>query len=144
MGIISRDARQGEGGGFLPELLGLDLDAGDGVDADDRAFSDAQRGLGVAQEVREARRVDDVDLGLLPLGVGEAGGQGVLAGDFFFVEVGDRGAFVDLPQPVDGARHEQHRRHQLCFAASTVPDHRDVPDGSGIIDLHKGNPPPAR
>src|SRR5438132_1206981 len=106
-----------------------------------RAFRDAQRRLGVAQEVREARRVDDVDLGLLPLGMSEAGGERVLAGDFFFVEVGHGGAFVHLAEPVDRAGGEEHRGDKLCLAASTMADHRDVPDGGGVVDLHKGYPP---
>ena len=40
---------------------------------------------------------------LVPLGVGEAGRQRVLAGDFFFVEVGDGRAFVDLAEAIDHA-----------------------------------------
>jgi hypothetical protein len=65
----------------------------------------------------------------------------VLAGDFFFVEVGDRGALVDFAEAVDRACGEQHRRDQLCLAASTVADHGYIPDGGGVIDLHKGYPP---
>ena len=59
------------------------------VDADERAFGDAERRPGVAEEVGEARRVDDVDLGFLPFEAGEAGGERVLAGDFFVIEVRD-------------------------------------------------------
>ena len=84
-----------ERGGLGPQLLGLHFDAGDGIDDDDGGFGDAERGARVGQEVGEPGRVDDVDFGLLPLGVGEAGGERVLAGDFFFVEVGDGRAVVD-------------------------------------------------
>ena len=63
---------------------------------------------------------------LVPLGVGEAGGQGVLAGDFFFVVVGDRRAFVDLAEPVDRAGIEQQGRDELCLAGAAVADERDV------------------
>ena len=37
------DARKLERGGLLPELFRLDFDAGNGVNADERAFGDAQR-----------------------------------------------------------------------------------------------------
>ena len=57
----------------------------------------------------DARRVDEVDLGLVPLGVGEAGGERVLAGDLFFVVVGDRRAVVDRAEPVDRAGIEEQR-----------------------------------
>ena len=58
------EPRQAERRGLGPELLGLHFDAGHRVDDDDGRFGDAQRGAGVAHEVGEAGRVDDVDLGL--------------------------------------------------------------------------------
>ena len=138
------DAREVERGGLGPELFRLDFDAGHRVDAHERAFRDAERRLRVAEEVGEARRVDDVDLGLLPLEAGEAGGEGVLAGDLFVVEVGDGRAVVDLAQPVDRACDEQQCRDQLRLAASAVSYHGNVPDGGGVVDLHKGYPPGSR
>ena len=139
------EAGELQGGGLGPELFGLHLDTGDRVDDDQGAFADAKRGAGISEEVGEAGRVDDVDFGVLPLGVGETGGECVLTGDFFVVEVGDGGAVVDLPDAVDRAGHEEHRGHQLCLAAPAVPDHRNVADAGRVIDLHTGYPscPPA-
>jgi hypothetical protein len=82
--------------------------------------------------------VDDVDLVLLPLGVGQAGGEGMFAGDGFFVEIGHRRAVVDFPQPVDGAGREEHRGDQLGFSAAAVSHHGDVADACSIVDLHTG------
>jgi hypothetical protein len=54
--------------GLAPDGLGLRLDAGNAVEAGDRAVEDAQRALDLDGEVDVARRVDDVDavLGALP------------------------------------------------------------------------------
>jgi hypothetical protein len=65
----------------------------------------------------------------------------VLAGDFFFVEVGRRRPVVDFAEAVHGARREEHGRGELRLAASAVSDESHVPDRSGVIDLHKGQPP---
>ena len=130
--------------GFGPQLFRLHLDTGDGVDDDDGGFNDAQRRAGIGQEVGEARRVDEVDFGLLPFGVGEAGGEGVLAGDFFVVEVGDGGALVDPADAIDGAGGEEQGRHQLRLAASAMSDDSHVADAGGVVDLHRGIPPAPR
>ena len=58
--------------GDAPDLLGLHFDARHRIDDDGGGIGDAERGARVAQEVGEAGRVDQVDLGLVPLGVGEA------------------------------------------------------------------------
>jgi hypothetical protein len=99
-----------------------------------------QRGARVAEEIADARRVDHVDFGFVPLGVSEAGRQGVLAEDLFFVEVGDRRAFVDLAEPVDHPGVREDCRDELGFAGAAMTDDRDVSDASGVVDLHKGNP----
>ena len=92
----------------------------------------------VAEEVAEARRVDQVDFGLVPLGVGEAGRQRVLPGDLFFVVVGDGVALVHLPEAVHHAGGKEQRRNQLSLAASSVSDDSDIPDVGGLVDLHSG------
>jgi hypothetical protein len=131
------DARQRLRLGLLPHLLGLHLGAGDSVHRHEHRVHDRQRRAGIAEEVREPGRVDEVDLGLVPLGVGDGGRQGVLAGDFLFVEVGDGVAFVDLAQPVDHAGIEENRRGELGLARPGMPDDRDVPDACRVVDLHR-------
>ena len=86
-------------------------------------------------------RVDQVDLLLVPLGVGEAGRERVLAGDFLFVEVGDRRAVVDLAEAVDHAGVEEDGGGELRLARSAVADESDVPDAGGVVDLHRTGPP---
>jgi hypothetical protein len=139
--IDDDEARQVERGRVRPELLRLYFDAGYRVHHQDRAFGHAQRGARIGQEVRESGSVDDVDLGLLPLGVGKAGGERVLAGDRFVVEIRDRGPFVNLPEAIDGPGCEQHGGDQLGLAASAMPDYSHVADAPGVVDLHRDIPP---
>ena len=122
----------------LPDFLGRDFDAVQRVDHDQCGVGHAQRRARVAQEVRQPRRVDEIDLGLVPLGVGDAGGQGVLAGDLFFVVVRDRRALVHLAEPVDGPRIEEEGGDELRLSGSGVADQRHVPQAGGVIDLHGG------
>ncbi len=96
-----------------PGLLGLHHGPGDGVDDDERRVGDAQGRARVAHEVADPGCIDEVDLELVPLGIGEAGGERVLAGDFFLVEVRDGRAVVDLPEAVDHAGVEEERGGEL-------------------------------
>ena len=81
---------------------------------------------------------------LVPLRIGEAGGERVLAGDFFFVEVGDRRAFVDFAEAVDHAGVDEDGRGELRFAGAAVTDERDIADAGGVVDLHRRAPPSGR
>ena len=92
------------------------------------------------QEIAHARRVDQVDLLLVPLGVGEAGRQRVLPRDFLFVEIGDGRAVVDLAEAIDHAGIGEDGRGELCLAGAAVSDERDVSDAGGVVDLHNGVP----
>jgi hypothetical protein len=111
-----------------------------GVDDDQRGVDDTKRGSRIAEEVGHPRRVDEVDFLSVPLGVGEAGRERVLAGDFFFVVVGDRSAVVHATEPVDGAGVEQQRSRQLCLPGAAMTDQRDVSDALGIVHLHRRVP----
>ncbi len=146
--IDDDQARQPGLVGRLPCFLRLYLHARHGVDDHNRRIGDPQRRARVRQEVRHARCVDEVDFGLVPLGVGEAGRERVLARDLFVVVVGDRGAVVDFSEPVDRACVEQGGRCELSLSGCAVADQRHIPDVSRVIDLHRRKPseagPPAR
>ena len=87
--------------GLPPDGLRLRLDAGNAVEAGDRAVEHAQRTLDLDGEVDVARRVDDVDavLGTVPGGP-EAGRRGRRDRDpallLLLHPVHGRGALVDL------------------------------------------------
>ena len=71
--IDDHQARQPGLFGGLPGLFRLHLHAGDRIDDENGRIGDAQRRARVGEKVGDARRVDEVDLRLVPLGVGEAG-----------------------------------------------------------------------
>ncbi|MGC4084619.1 MAG: hypothetical protein QM736_21505 [Vicinamibacterales bacterium] len=129
-------ARQVQFVSGLPDFLGLHHHTGHRVDDHDRRVDDVQCRPRVAEEVADTRRVDDVDLVLVPLGVGEACRERVLAGDLLFVEIGDRRPVVHLAEPVDHARVCEDGRSQLCLARSGVTNERDVAYRAGVVNLH--------
>ena len=84
--------------GLGPQLLRLHFDARHGIHDDERTLDHTQRGSRVGQEVANSRGIDDVELGLLPLGVGQAGREGVLARDGLLVEIRDVEPSSTLPR----------------------------------------------
>ena len=86
-----------------------DLDAHHAADDDQLALDDAQRGDRVALEAGVARRVDQVDLPLLPLAVAERGRQRHLPPVLVLVPVGDGRPLLDRAEPVDRAGLEEQR-----------------------------------
>ena len=97
------DARHAVLVGLAPHRLGLRLDAGDGVEQRDRAVEHAQRALHLDGEVDVARRVDDVDAMVLPLGRGGRGGDRDAALLLLLHPVHRRRALVDLAHLVGAA-----------------------------------------
>jgi hypothetical protein len=67
----------------------------------------------MAHEVLVTRRVEEVDLGVLPLERQHSGVDGDLALGFIRVEVGNRVAFLDLAL---ASRHPGPKEH--CFGES--------------------------
>ena len=110
------DARQRELVVVMPNALGHDLDAADRVDHDQGGFDRGHGHLGFMDEHVEAGSVDEVDLGLAPLDEGGGGGDGHRARDFFFVVIGDGGAFIDPAEALGGAGGEKHGRGERGFA----------------------------
>jgi hypothetical protein len=123
--------------GCLPRFFRLHLHAGDRVDDHNGRVGHAQSRARVGQKIRHARRIDEVDFRFVPLRVGEAGREGVLARDFLFVEVGDGRAFVDLAEPVDRPGVEEGGRSELGLSGAAVADKSDIPDVRCVIDLHR-------
>ena len=58
--------------GGVPRFFGLYLHARHCIDDDQSGIGDAERRARVRKKVRDARRVDEIDLRLVPFGVGEA------------------------------------------------------------------------
>ena len=129
--------------GAAPHLLGRHLDAGHRIDDDDGGIGDAQRRARVAQEVGHARRVDEVDFDLVPLGVGECSGEGVLAGNLFFVVIRHRRPVVYPSKSVHRAGIEQQGGDELCLAGAAMADEGHISQRLSVVDLHERSPPKA-
>ena len=121
----------------LPGLLGLDLDARDGVDDDDRGVGGAQAAEHFRDEDAVARRVDQVDLLLLPLERRDGEADRDLPLDLLGVEVGRRVALLDAAEPRRGARLVEQRGDERRLADAVVPHDGDVVDGGRGVNLHE-------
>ncbi len=104
----AQDAAQARVARFLPHAARVHLDAGVGVDRDDRRFDRPQCADRLADEIRVAGRVDHVESLAGVIEVDDRGFDRVLVMLFLFVEVADAGAVIDAGLAGDRARlHEQ-------------------------------------
>ena len=112
----AEDAAEAGVARLLPGAAGVDLDAGVGVDRDQRRVDRSQRADRLADEVGIAGRVDDVE----PLaGVVEMDDRRLdrmLVVLFFFVEVADAGAVVDARLAADSAGLDEQMIDERCLA----------------------------
>ena len=118
----------------VPHPLGDDFHSGDAIDDNDGRIHHRQHQLGFVDEHVEAGRVHDIDFRLAPLHVGEAGGNGHLARDFFFVVIGGGGAVIHAAHALVGARRRTAWRKP---ARSCLRAHAQSPLRSGYSRLHK-------
>ena len=122
-----------------PDFLRDHLHSADGIDHHQRRFHGRQHHLGFVREHVEAGSVDQVDLGLVPLDERHGSRDGHLPGNFFFVVVGDRGAFVHPAKTLGRARRVQHGRNKRGFAGVGVPHDSDVADVSAFVVFHNNS-----
>ena len=95
--VHEEDAGQAERVRALPDPARVDLHAHDAAEDDERPFDHAHRRDRVPLEARIARRVDQVDLAVLPRHVGDGSRERHAAFVLFVVPVGDRRAGFDGP-----------------------------------------------
>jgi hypothetical protein len=122
--------------GGAPDLLGVDLDAGDAVDAEEDRVGGAQGGLGFGEEDAVAGAVDEVDLVLLPGDVAGGEADRDLAVDFFGVEVGQG---VAVFHPVEACRDStcvEQGAYERGLTGVVVPSNSEVADSFRPIHLH--------
>ena len=131
------DACEAELVGARPVPGGLNLDAHDRADTDQRTFDDVQRRDRVALEARLTRGVDQVDLAALPLEVAERRGDGHLARLLVLVPVGDGRALFDDTEAVRRLGLEEHRLDERGLAGASVTDDSDVADLAGLDCGHR-------
>ncbi len=119
-----------------PHFLGLRLNAGHAVHHDDHGVGGDQRGPGIVHEHVEARGVEDVDLGLLPLDGGDGGRDRQFALDLLLVIIGNGVAFVDARQAVGSARGVKEPGHNGGLPGVTVTYNANVSDVLRLVIFH--------
>src|SRR6188472_3169017 len=120
----------------FPNFLGAHLHPSRPAENDDGGIGGMQAGDDLAEVVEVTRGVDEIDLGVQPLGVADGQIDGVFAFDFVGRIVGERGTVFDGTVASAGAAYEGQGIYQGRLSASPVPDKRHVSYGVGAIDLH--------
>ena len=123
--------------GEFPRLLGLHLHSGHGIDHQQGRVGPHEGGLGVQDERRIPRRVDDVDLAGSPLAVGHSRVDGDLPGNLVIVVVGDRVAVVHSTQAIHRPGRVEHGAGQGGLAGVPMTDQADVADLPAVVNLHE-------
>ncbi len=136
--VAEQHAGQTTVGGAAPQALGLDFDPEHRVDDHERGLDDLERGDGVGEKARVARRIDEVEREAGPVDVGEAGREAQLALLLVVVPVGHGRAVGDAAQTRHHAGVVQQRLEQRRLARAAMADEGDVPDLAWVV--HPGSP----
>jgi hypothetical protein len=147
VGVLLVEHRHGEqhrvlaAHGLAEHALGAHLHAGGGAHAHERAVGGAEAGDGVALEVEEARRVEQVHLRPVPLGEGaaERGAEPPLG--LLGRHVGERGAVAHPAAAPAGAGREAQGVDEAGLAAAAVAHDGHVPDLLAAVLAHQLPPP---
>jgi hypothetical protein len=135
--VDDHDAGQAVLLGGLEEAPRVEHHAVVGVDDEDGAVGGVETAQRLGDEIRIARRVDDVEGLALPLAVQERGVDGVAALPLVVGEVGDGVLVLHRPLAVDHLGGEQDRLGQRSLAGTAVAHQRDIP---GVRSGHAPSP----
>ena len=138
--VDEHHARDVEAPGEVPRLLGLHLDPVDGADDEHGEVGDPQRHRHLAEEVRVARGVDQVDLVVAPLERCDGQRQGDAPPLLLGVEVACGRAVLDAAHAPDGAGPVEQGLGQARLARPAVPHQGDVADLTRRVPLHQAPP----
>jgi hypothetical protein len=108
------------------QAAGRQIDAGRGVDDEDRGLDRGQRGQGVADEVGVPRRVDHVDLAALMGREQHRRADRMVVGPGLRLVVAGRGGVLDRTHARDRAGAVEDGLGQGRLAGAGPPDERDV------------------
>ncbi len=120
----------------FPDLFGPNLDPAGAAHHDHGGVGGVQAGDDFAEVVEVARGIDEVELGVHPLGVAEREVDRVLAGDFVGGVIGEGRSVSGTAMAPAGAGHPSQCIHERRLSTAAVADERHVSDGLGAIDLH--------
>ena len=121
---------------MAPYQIGADLHTMVRTEQQHAGIRNAQRGNGLADQIVQAWRVDDVDLVVAPLGMQAAQVHRTAPLVLDLVEIAHRVPVLHAPSSCDEARLEQHRFGQGGLAATVVAKEDNVLDVFRIEDFH--------
>ena len=127
--VDEHHAGQAQPVGVAPQDLVLGLHTGHGVHHKHRQVGRVHAVDGLADEVRVARRVDEIDPVVAPVEGRHGQAQALTAGLLLGVMVAVGGAVVDAAHPAQHAGPVKHRLGQGGLAVAVVADEDDVSDG---------------
>src|SRR6185295_4656851 len=90
----------------------------------------------VVNEDVVAGRVEEIDFGFFPFGVGHGSGDADLPLDLLFVEVGNGVPLGHPRQPAGGAGRVQQGGGERSLAGIAVAHHTDVPQILAFVGFH--------
>ena len=122
--------------GEVPHLLGADLDSRRRTHHHQRRVRGVDPSHGVPDEVEVTRGVNEVDLDLVPLGVGKGEADGVLPFDFIGGVVGERGPVFYPSVPCAASCHERECIYKAGLPARAVAHDSHVPNRISCIYPH--------
>src|SRR5581483_11950669 len=130
---------------LLPSDLGADREVVVRADDDDSALGGAKPADGLAGEVEEPGRVEDVDLEAVVLGERDPKADRDLPLLLLGLEVGGRRALVRRAHPRDAAGGEEHGLGEGRLPVVRVAQQDDVPDlVGGVVGGHSTPSPRTR
>ncbi len=118
--VHDQDLGQAEVRGVIPDGVGADAEAVGGIDHDEGEVADAQGAEALADEVRVARGVEEVEFAVLPLEVEQRRMHRDLVLVLARVVIGGRGAGGDGAHAADPAGTGQHGFGEHGFARGRV------------------------
>ena len=121
----------------VPDLLGPDFDAGGRRQHDDGGVGRVHARERVAGEIEIPRRIDQVDLGIHPLGDSQREIDGVLPFDFVCGVIGESGAVLYRAMSFARSGHERQRIDQGGLAARAVANHGHITDLRRLVHAHR-------
>src|SRR5437016_5041551 len=121
----------------VPHLLGAHFYAAGGGEHHHRAVGGVHARQRLAREIEVPRRVDEVELGVEPLGHGEREGDRVFALDFVGGVIGEGGSVFHGPVTLAGTGHEREGIDEGGLTARAVADDRDVADLRRLVHAHR-------
>ena len=123
--------------GIAPCLLRLDLDARRGRDHDEGTVRCRQRALDFADEVRIARRIDEIDLIVTPFAGGKLQVDRHAAALFLRLAVEHTRVLLHTAKALDSTRIEQAGIEQARLARLAMADDGNVAQVGTLVRFHR-------